>query len=99
MGVISACRIPGYHRQQVTSRIDQRSLLLRSAVGTAHSGIERGTYSTQGPCYDNHPAKHHQAKRPQQSTTRRGAGNCHARRPVGHQTFASSARMSAITAA
>jgi len=39
MGVNRSRRGPGYHRQQVISRIDSRSTLLRSAVDTAFSGF------------------------------------------------------------
>ena len=37
MYVIRSWQSPGYHRQQVTSRIESSSMLLRTAVDTAFS--------------------------------------------------------------
>jgi hypothetical protein len=37
MCVFGSWQSPGYHRQQVTSRIESSSMLLRIAVGTAFS--------------------------------------------------------------
>ncbi len=47
MYVIGSWQCPGYHRQQVTSRIDSRSMLLRTAVCTALSR-NRGTAIVHG---------------------------------------------------
>lgn len=48
MGVIRLRGIPGYHRQQVISRIDHRPTLLRSAVNTAISKVGKAPIVHRG---------------------------------------------------